>query len=169
MFPRLRRSAGDWNPAAIYTSPLKRGLDTGAPIARICGLEASPLPPLIDLDYGRWNWKTYEEAKAEDAELFERWFSSPQLVRFPDGESLQDLIARAADILRLVRERHPNETVVLVGHDSVNRALLVQLLDQPLSAYWRLEQSPCAINEVEIGSARIRVKRINDTCHLAGL
>jgi hypothetical protein len=26
----------------------------------------------------------------------------------------------------------------MVGHDSVNRALLLQLLDQPLAAYWKL-------------------------------
>jgi broad specificity phosphatase PhoE len=32
----------------------------------------------------------------------------------------------------------PTTRVVLVGHNSVNRALLRQPLDQPLSAYWRL-------------------------------
>jgi len=163
------RVAKDWKAAAIFTSPLKRCVDTGAAIARACGFAASPLPSLIDVDYGRWNWKSYDDARVEDAELFERWFSSPQLVRFPSGESLQDLVARAADALRFVRERHPSETVVLVAHDSVNRALLMQLLDQPLSTYWRLSQSPCAINEVKIDAGRIRVERINDTCHLAGL
>ena len=71
----------------------------------------------------------------------------PQLMRFPGGESLQDLVARAADALRFVLARHEasSDTVVLVGHDSVNRALLLQLLDQPLPAYWRVAQQPCAI------------------------
>jgi len=164
-----RRIAAHWKPAAIYTSPLKRCIDTVAPIARECGLEPETLPALIDIDYGRWSWKTYDEARAENKELFERWFASPQLVRFPEGESLQALIARASDALRFVREGHPSETVVLVTHDSVNRALLLLLLDQPLSAYWRLSQSPSALNEINIDDARIRVERINDTCHLAGL
>jgi hypothetical protein len=61
-------------------------------------------------------------------------------VRFPDGESPQDLAARTADALRLVLARHGNDTIVLVGHDSVNRALLLQLMDLPLSAYWRIRQ-----------------------------
>jgi broad specificity phosphatase PhoE len=163
-----RRIALHWKPVAIYTSPLKRCVDTGAPIARACGLEAVILPALIDIDYGRWNWKTYDEAKTEDASLFEQWFATPDLVRFPEGESLEDLVGRAADALRFVREQHPDDTIVLVTHDSVNRAALLLLLDQPLSAYWRLSQSPCAINEVNIDQ-RIRVERINDTCHLAGL
>ncbi len=47
-------------------------------------------------------------------------------------------------------EAHPGRTVVLVGHDSVNRAILLQMLDQPLSAFWKLAQSPCAISELEI-------------------
>jgi probable phosphoglycerate mutase len=164
-----RRIALHWKPTAIYTSPLKRCMDTGAPIAQACGLDVSIIPALIDIDYGHWNWKTYDEAKAEDANLFEQWFATPELVRFPDGESLQDLVGRAADVLRFVREQHPEDTVVLVTHDSVNRATLLLLLDQPLSAYWRLEQSPCAINEISIDGGRIRVERINDTCHLAGL
>ena len=91
-------------------------------------------------------------------------------MRFPGGESLQDMVARTGEALRLVRERHPaaGETVVLVGHDSVNRALLLQLLDQPLSAYWRLAQSPCAVNEIDLGSG-VSVQRINETFHLRGI
>jgi broad specificity phosphatase PhoE len=67
-----------------------------------------------------------------------------------------------------VLERHPSETetVVFVGHDSVNRALLLQLLDQPLSAYWRIAQAPCAITEIDIINGRICVQRMNETHHL---
>ena len=58
----------------------------------------------------------------------------------------------------------PSETVVLVGHDSVNRVLLMQLLDMPLSAYWRLVQDPCTLNEIELSAAgEVHVQRINDT------
>jgi broad specificity phosphatase PhoE len=48
----------------------------------------------------------------------------------------------------------------------VNRALLLQLLDQPLSAYWKLAQDPCTLNEVDIDGGKVEVKRINDTSHL---
>jgi probable phosphoglycerate mutase len=54
----------------------------------------------------------------------------------------------------------------MVGHDSVNRAILMQFLDQPLSAYWRLIQDPCTLNEVDVDGDDIRVQRINDTSHL---
>ncbi|MFZ2067722.1 MAG: histidine phosphatase family protein, partial [Xanthobacteraceae bacterium] len=86
--------------------------------------------------------------------------------RFPDGESLQDLAARAANVLRFVLARHPDDTIVLVGHDSVNRAVLMQCLDMPLSAYRRIAQEPCCLNEIDIGGDTFRVVRINETRHL---
>ena len=64
---------------------------------------------------------------------------------------------------------NPIETIVFVAHDSTNRALLLQLLDQPLSAYWRLEQSPCGINEIDIADGIVRVRCINETGHLDGV
>jgi probable phosphoglycerate mutase len=54
----------------------------------------------------------------------------------------------------------------MVGHDSVNRALLLQLIDQPLSAYWKLAQDPCCLNEIDIERGRVEVRRVNDTSHL---
>lgn len=68
-------------------------------------------------------------------------------------------------------KKYPAErdVVVLVGHDSVNRALLLQLLDQPLMAYWRVAQAPCALNEIDMISGRVCVLRVNDTSHLNGL
>jgi probable phosphoglycerate mutase len=98
--------------------------------------------------------------------LFAAWFARAHLVRFPNGESLQDLVARTANALRMVLAHHPDETIVLVGHDSVNRALLLELLDQPLSAYWRVAQDPCCINEIDVTAGSVRVRRINETQHL---
>ncbi len=158
-----------WKVKAIYTSPMRRCIDTGAAIADACGVTASIMETLLDLDYGSWEWKSYEETRNEFPDVFAKWFAAPQQVRFPHGESLQDLIARTADAVRTVHARHPTDTVVLVGHASVNRAILLQMLDQPLSAYWRLEQSPCAINEFVVAEDRIRIDRFNDTSHLDGL
>jgi phosphoserine phosphatase len=162
------RIAGHWHPVALYTSPLRRCRATAAAIARACGVASAVLDDLNDLDYGEWRSRTRDEVAAETPDLLALWYEAPHLVRFPGGESLQDLVARAADALRFVVKRHPDpaETVVMVGHDSVNRALLLQLVDQPLAAYWRLSQLPCALNEIDIDSRRVSVQRVNDTAHL---
>jgi phosphoserine phosphatase len=161
-----RRIASTWRPAAIYTSPLSRCIATGAAIATACDVSSRALDALMDIDYGAWQFKTFDEARADDPNLFAAWFATPHLIRFPGGESLQDVVARTSDALRLALAHYEGATVVLVGHDSVNRALLLQLLDQPLAAYWRLAQSPGCINEIDIADGRVEILRVNDTQHL---
>jgi phosphoserine phosphatase len=164
-----RHVAANWQPTHVYTSPMARCMATARAIGEACKLEPLMLDHLTDIDYGAWQWKSYADAKEADPELFQRWFMAPHLARFPNGESLQELVARSADALRLVLDRHPADTVILVSHDSVNRALLLQLLDQPLSAYWRLAQEPCCINDVELVEGQLLVRCINATDHLAGI
>ena len=162
-----RRIAGSWKTAAVYTSPMQRCVMTAGKIAAASGIEAEVRQGLADIDYGAWQMRTHEEVHAEAPEAYEQWRLAPQLTRFPGGESLQDMVARSADVLREMLARHRDETVVLVGHDSVNRVLLLGLFDMPLSAYGRLVQDPCALNEVEVFAAgEVRIQRINDTSHL---
>ena len=161
-----RRIADGWRVRKIYTSPMSRCIDTGAAIAKASGAPAEVCDDLNDIDYGVWQFKTLASARKADPDLFAAWFATPQLVRFPNGESLQDVGARAANALRFVLVRHARDTVVLVGHDSLNRALLLQLLGMPLSAYRRLGQSPCCLNEIDIDGGSICVVRLNETHHL---
>jgi phosphoserine phosphatase len=160
------RIAGAFRPSQIYTSPMARCIETAAAIAKATGIAAKTCDDLNDIDYGAWQFKSFADAEAENAALFAAWFATPQLVRFPNGESLQDLEARTANALRLILSRHPGDVVVVVGHDSVNRALLLQFLDLPLSAYWRIAQNPCCLNEIDIADGKVRIQRINETHYL---
>jgi probable phosphoglycerate mutase len=163
------RIAGAWRPVKIYTSPMGRCVATGAAVAEASGVTAEICADLNDIDYGAWQFKTFDAAKAFDPALFATWFAAPHLVRFPNGESLQDLAARAANVLRFVLEKHRDDTIVLVGHDSVNRVLLLQCLDLPLSVYWRIDQKPCCLNEIDLAGGQICIVRVNETHHLDAL
>ncbi len=164
-----RRIASTWRPRTIYTSPLARCIATGAAISKACNVEAGILDELNDIDYGVWQFRSYEEMRDANPQFLAAWFATPHLVRFPNGESLQDLVARTSDALRFFLTHHAEDTIVAVAHDSVNRAVLLQLLDQPLSAYWRLAQDPCCINEIDVVDGRVRVVRINETHHLGDI
>ncbi len=161
-----RHIAGRYKPAAIYTSPLSRCVTTGAFVAEETHVEAAVLPELIDFDYGAWTGKTHAEVAETDRRRYERWWTQPQFVRPPNGDSLQAFVARTSDAVRDVLWLHDGECVVLVGHDSTNRALLLTLMDLPFSAYWRFEQSPCAITEIEVTERGVRILSVNETLHL---
>jgi phosphoserine phosphatase len=155
-----------WQPTIVYTSPRRRCIETGEAIATQCDVTTTILPYLADLNYGEWESRPHEAVSAEFPAMYRRWFAAPQLVRFPNGESLQDLLGRGADAVRVAREGHPAQTIVMVAHDSLNRALLMHILDQPLSAYWKLAQAPCAINEISLMPDHAAVVNMNQTAHL---
>jgi phosphoserine phosphatase len=161
-----RRIAASWQPQAIYASPLGRTLRTARIIAEPLHLPVQPLDALIDIDYGEWQGLTADEARERWPAEGELWHRRPDLVQIPGGETLQEVLARVAKALRTIVRRHPQETVVLVGHDSVNRVILLHALEMPLARYWQLGQDPCAINRIEASPEGFVVHTMNDTAHL---
>jgi len=160
------RIAASWRPAVIYTSPMSRCVDTGAAIGKPFGLAPAPMPGLNDIDYGEWQGWTAAEVRTRWPDALDTWYRHPDWAAIPGGESLQEVLARTVAALREVVRRHPDDTVVLVAHDSVNRVLLLHALELPLSRYWQFKQSPCAINEIDFGEDGFVIHSVNQTDHL---
>ena len=163
------RIAASWRPAAIYTSPMSRCIDTGVAIGKPLGLSASAMPGLNDIDYGDWQGLTADEARARWPDELDTWYRHSDWAAIPRGETLQQVLARAVAALREVIRNHPDDTVVLVAHDSINRVLLLHALELPSSRYWRIKQSPCCINELDFGEHGFTILGINQTDHLRPL
>ncbi len=152
-----KRIASTWRPAAIYSSPLSRCLATAAAIGAATGVEVRADARFTDIDCGAWEGRTPEEARAQWPRAVELWYRAPHLASPSGGETLQAMLARVTTALRELVQRHPKD-VVVVGHSSVNRVMLLHALDLPLSRYSSLRQEPCAINEIEAADDAIIVK-----------
>ena len=161
--------AASWKPEAVYTSPLGRCRETGAAIAAHLRLEPQPIEGLADIDYGEWQGLTREQAKERWPDETELWFRAPHLTAIPGGETVRALLSRATAALRDILRRHSDETVAVVGHDSVNRVLLLFAMELPLSRYWHLRQDPCGVNELFFDNGSFIIGSINQTQHLSGL
>src|SRR6516225_6855965 len=61
-----QRIAAAWRPTHIYTSPMNRCIATAAAIAGATGIAARTCEDLNDIDYGAWQFKTFNDAKAAD-------------------------------------------------------------------------------------------------------
>lgn len=151
---------------ALYASPLGRCLRTGAIIGAPHGLVPQPLPEFNDIDYGAWQGLTHDEVLRRDPGAFAAWQATPDQARIPGGETLALVASRVARALSMLLGRHPDATIILVGHDSVNRLLLLQVLGLPLSRYQRICQDPCAVNVLEHEGRDWTVHSMNETAHL---
>ena len=112
----------------LYSSPLRRALETARLIGAHLGLEPRVRPDLRELDFGELEGRTYEEIAANKPALWRTWMETPTAVSFPGGESYADLRARVANALEEIRAKHSGSVVALVAHGGVNRALLAPAL-----------------------------------------
>ncbi len=160
------RIAEEWSPRALYSSPLRRARQTAEAAARRLRLPLQVHPGLIDIDYGRWQGLTPEEAGRRWPGRLRAWYESPRRAQPPGGEALALVMRRCRKAALEIAGRHPGQTVVLVGHTVVNRTLLLAVLGLGLEGFWRLRQEPCAVNLIEIRDSSLALSSMNDTCHL---
>ena len=161
-----QRIASGWRPVAVYSRPMGRCMATAAAIGQAVGLSPAAVAGLSDIDYGSWQGLTPDEARQHWAAEVDSWYRNPDWAAIPGGETLQDVLARTTAALRDAVRRHLRDTVVLVGHDSVNRVILLHALGLPLSRYWRIRQDPCAINEIDADAGGFVIVSLNQTDHL---
>jgi probable phosphoglycerate mutase len=164
-----RRIAAEWQPAAVYSSPLSRAVKTAEAIAGHFGLPVQVHPSLTDIDYGEWQGLTPDEARERWPGAVDAWYNVPQIARIPGGETLDDLRDRAMEAVCALAARHEGQTIVLVGHTVVNRAILLAVLGLGNGRFWRLRQDTCAINVFEAEGDVFILALLNDTCHLRDL
>ncbi len=166
-----RRLAASEQISAIYSSPLSRAFRTAQAIATYCGLTPQSYPGLIDIDFGSWQGLTPAEVRQQWPDLLEAWFQAPHTVQIPNGENLQILRTRGLTAVNELAARHPDQTIVLIGHTAINRAILLAVLGLGNERFWRLHQDTCAINLIETANGDFTLISLNDTCHLeaAGL
>jgi broad specificity phosphatase PhoE len=164
-----RRVAEEWKPVAVYSSPLRRAVQTAQPIAAMLGMEVRTNPGFNDMNFGQWQGLSPQEVTQRWPELASTWLQAPHLVTFPDGETLDEVKERSTAALRRVMERHPEETIAIVGHTVLNRVLLCAVLGIDNSNYWRIGQHTCAINVFEWRDGVFYIEALNDTCHLQTL
>ena len=161
-----RRVAAEWRPAAVYSSPLSRAVRTADAIAQHFDLPVQVEPGLIDIDYGQWQGLSPDEARARWPEVIDAWYHVPQRAQIPGGETLEQARARGVATVRTLAARHPEGTIVLVGHTVINRAILLGILGLGTDRFWHIRQDTCAINVFEITGDDFILESLNDTCHL---
>ena len=156
----------EWQISAIYSSPLRRALTTARILARRFDLEVKSLPGIVDIDYGEWQGLSPEEAEARDSALYAKWLESPDTVKFPGGESLAEVMERAASAVDDLIVQHPKETIVLVSHKVVCQILILNLIGLDSSHFWQVAQDVGAVNVFEVRGGIPSAVLLNDTCHL---
>jgi broad specificity phosphatase PhoE len=110
--------------AAVYSSPLRRALETAEIVAARHELRAIPLEGLREVDVGSWQGLTRDEVEQRFPEQFERWLDYGQ--GWDDGESYEQMGLRVITALQELAARHDGGQIAALTHGGPIRAALAQ-------------------------------------------
>ena len=129
MADKLAEAIGDGvqkdNPLKIYTSPLKRAVQTAEIISGVLGdIELCMRDDLQEISLGDWDGLPIREVKEKYPEEYDR--RGRDMFAFKTGnkaENFYDVQYRAVKVLRQILESDDSKALVIVTHSAVIRAL----------------------------------------------
>ncbi|HWQ41949.1 MAG TPA: histidine phosphatase family protein [Desulfosporosinus sp.] len=152
-----------------YASPLSRSHDTAMMCANFHGLEVTKDERLLEINHGKWEGLFASEIEGLYPDLLERWRTTVVDCQMPDGECIEDVRKRAMEAFNEYAEKHKGQTVLVVAHDAVNKAVLCDILDMEQSHFWQMKQDNTCINVLEYDCGKWRLVLMNSTVHLGFL
>jgi len=152
----------------VVTSGLRRTLETAALVAP--GLEPETVPELRELRSGRLDALPDGEAEAAFVGFFDG--AVPESRRFLGGESVGELLDRVTPAFDAIVADRDWDTLLMVLHGGVNRAILSGALTGERVFLGGFEQAPGCVNVLDLGPGGWIVRAVNaapsDPVHRAG-
>lgn len=147
---RLADTLRAYTPEIWFSSPLQRSVQT---IERLCPAEKAGLRYQVDerlreVDFGRWEMKTFAEIAGRDPDLVEQWSHYDTFI-FPGGEPVADFQGRVADVLAFLRSL-PAREVAVVTHGGVIRTMICLALGLDCTNYLLFDVRPGTLTVLDL-------------------
>ena len=140
----------------IVTSPLTRAVETAELISEVLGVPVATDGDLVEVRFGHWQGKTYEEIIRDPA--CERFFQDPETNPTPGGETIVDVQNRG---LAALDRAVPGRRTLFVSHGDIIRSTLCHYLQMPVSEFRRIRVDNCGMSGVIASGAATEVKFLN--------
>ena len=150
----------------IYSSPLKRAVDTARAIVGHRKLEVKAVENLTDFHFGDWQGLSRSEVAEKYPELYRDWLDTPEQVKIPGGESLEDVRKRAVPFIEDAIMRCGEGRIVFVSHRVVNKVLVCSLLGLDVSHFWNIRIDACGLTRFNYDDGRLVLTKHNETSFL---
>ena len=122
---------------AIYSSPLRRAVQTSAPLTQQRSLPATTDDALKERSHGSLEGHLISEYSGNP--LFRRYYHPAnaedlRIKLVPDAESFEESTHRFIECLKKIAAAHPNQTVAIFSHSGLMTGLMISIthrFDQP--------------------------------------
>ncbi|MCV3213876.1 histidine phosphatase family protein [Plectonema radiosum NIES-515] len=168
---------------AIYSSPLRRAKETAdiiqseLTIHSIESLVGQTSQKLLEIDLPLWETMLSADVKQKFPEDYRIWKERPHELRMlvPETEGTKEhfpvlaLYEQAREFWQEILSHNRGQTILIVGHNGINRALLGTALSISPSRYHCIQQSNCGISVLNFSGGLgepVQLESMNQTQHL---
>jgi probable phosphoglycerate mutase len=145
--------------AAIYSSPLERAHDTAISIAQHQPLGVQVCEALLEVDFGVWTGRTFEELDADP-----RWHHFNQAratASIPGGEPPLGVQHRIVAAVERLAAKHAGAAIALVTHAEIVRFALLHYRSVSLDRHHELEIEPASVSALSVSPDGVFVQFVN--------
>ncbi len=159
------RATADWLAPladeidALVSSPVRRTRETAEILAERLGKTVDLDHGLAEMEFGRWDGKTFGEVREAFPDDLDAWLGS--LHHTPGGgESFRQVQQRVHASLETLVSTYAGRTVLAVSHVTPIKVLVARALGAPLEAVYRMELAPASVTVLSFyddGNASMRM------------
>ena len=142
----------DWQQ--IITSPLRRCQAFADQLAEQHGLPVHSEPRFSEVGFGVWEGKTRVELEQQFPGQLTRFYQDPVNQRPTGAEPLDDFLSRVQNGFDELLARFAGQTVLIVAHAGVIRAVMAHALNIPPAAMYRIHVANAGMTRLSTDGER---------------
>lgn len=151
---------------AIYSSDLSRAVMTAEILSEKFGLPVIKERGLRETSFGDWEGRYLSELAKENPSGFEYFFTKPDKVQPPNGETFLQSQARIMNALDEIICDNEDKNIIVVSHGAAIRLIICAALEIRIRKMWSIGQYNMALNVLIFDEGTFSVEMLNNTLHL---
>jgi broad specificity phosphatase PhoE len=154
---------------AVFSSDLKRAIQTAEILSTGRQLPITPCPELRELNYGECEGLSFGEIGERYPEVAAKCVDFSLDLQFPGGEDYRSLIKRERLFVKRLRQFKANETLLVISHSGPIKVLICHFLGMPMKYAQRLHLDTASLSIVYNNTDYPVLTKLNETSFLRGL
>lgn len=158
----------------IWTSPLKRAIETGSFISKKNGIVPNIMEDLREVNVGDLELeKPTKESWDFYLNVTRAWKNGDMGVRFPGGENCHEMLSRFYNALCEIFANKRSSNIVVVGHGGIFSTCIPHICKNSDKSIFKKENNNCSISEflIDIVDEKIDCELLDwaNCKHLSGI
>jgi probable phosphoglycerate mutase len=150
--------------SAIYTSPLRRCVETAEPLAQRLGISSTVERDLREVFLGEWEGGLYRKKFAEQDPIALRMLAEQRWDVIPGAEPAGAFSRRVHAVISRIATAHAGEKIAIFTHAGVIGEALAQASGSEPFAF--IGPNNASISQLLVTSDKWLIRRFNDASHL---